>query len=86
MKQKHFINSHKGATAPAVFLLIWYFGQWENTTALIYLALHGSYGIMWVLKSAIFPDKTWEADAHKINLLRIKNHRNPCSTYTQLAG
>jgi len=61
MKQKHFIDSHKGATAPAVFLLIWYFGQWENTTALIYLALHGSYGIMWVLKSAIFPDKTWEA-------------------------
>ena len=60
MKQKHFIDSHKGATAPAVFLLIWYFGQWENTTAWIYLAIHGSYGIMWVLKSAIFPDKTWE--------------------------
>ena len=61
MKQKHFIDSHKGATAPAVFLLIWYFGQWDNATAWIYLALHGSYGIMWVLKSAIFPDKTWEA-------------------------
>jgi len=25
MKQKHFIDSHKGATAPAVLLLIWYF-------------------------------------------------------------
>ena len=61
MKQKHFIDSHKGATAPAVFFLIWYFGQWDNATAWIYLALHGSYGIMWVLKSAIFPDKTWEA-------------------------
>ena len=44
-----------------VLILIWYFHQWENTTAWIYLALHGSYGIMWVLKSAIFPDKTWEA-------------------------
>ena len=52
---------HKGATAPAVFLLIWYFQQWGNTTAWVYLALHGSYGIMWVLKSMIFPDKTWEA-------------------------
>ena len=61
MKQKHFIDIHKGATAPAVLLLIWYFGQWENNTAWIYLAIHGSYGIMWVLKSAIFPDKTWEA-------------------------
>ena len=61
MKQRHFIDTHKGATAPMVFILIWYFHQWENTTAWIYLALHGSYGIMWVLKSAIFPDKTWEA-------------------------
>ena len=61
MKQKHFIDSHKGATAPAVFFLIWYFGQWDNATAWIYLAIHGAYGIMWVLKSAIFPDKTWEA-------------------------
>ena len=60
MKQKHFIDFHKGATAPMVFILIWYFHQWENHTAWIYLALHGSYGIMWVLKSMIFPDKTWE--------------------------
>ena len=44
-----------------VFFLIWYFNQWENHTAWVYLALHGTYGIMWVLKSAIFPDKTWEA-------------------------
>ena len=60
MKQKHFIVTHKGATAPMVFILIWHFHQWENATSWIYLALHGSYGIMWVLKSAIFPDKTWE--------------------------
>ena len=43
MKQKHFIDTHKGATAPMVLLLIWYFSQWENTTAWIYLAIHGSY-------------------------------------------
>ena len=61
MKQKYFIDIHKGATAPLVLGLIVYFNQWENMTAWIYLALHGSYGIMWVLKSAIFPDKTWEA-------------------------
>ena len=60
MKQKHFIDIHKGATAPVVFFLILYFHQWENTTAWVYLALHGSYGFMWVLKSKIFPDKTWE--------------------------
>ena len=61
MKQKHFIDSHKGATGPFILVLILYFNQWENVTAWVYLALHGSYGIMWVLKSRIFPDKTWEA-------------------------
>ena len=61
MKQKHFIDTHKGATAPVVLGLIIYFNQWENISAWVYLALHGSYGIMWVLKSKIFPDTTWEA-------------------------
>lgn len=62
MKQKHFIDTHKGATAPMVLLLIWLYGQWDNTTAWIYFAIHGSYGMMWVLKSFIFPDKTWESN------------------------
>ena len=62
MKQKHFIDSHKGATGPFILFLIYYFNQWENVNAWVYLALHGSYGIMWVLKSRIFPDKTWEAN------------------------
>ena len=60
MKQKFFIDTHKGATAPFVLLIIYYFNQVENMTAWIYLAMHGSYGLMWVLKSRIFPDKTWE--------------------------
>ena len=33
----------------------------DNFTAWIYFCLHGSYGVMWVSKSYIFPDKTWES-------------------------
>jgi len=62
MKQKYFIDTHKGATLPLVLYLMWYFNQFDNFTAWIYLAIHGSYGIMWVLKSMVFPDKTWEAN------------------------
>ena len=61
MKQKYFIDSHKAATGLFVLLLMAIFDQWQNPTAWIYLALHGTYGILWVLKSHIFPDKTWEA-------------------------
>ncbi|RMG87191.1 MAG: DUF1295 domain-containing protein [Chloroflexi bacterium] len=42
-------------------LLIAIFNQWENPTAWVYWGLHGSYGVLWVLKSRLFPDKNWEA-------------------------
>ncbi len=60
MKQKHFIDSHKGATGLFVLFLMWYFEQWQNSTAWIYMAMHGGYGLLWVLKSRYFPDRSWE--------------------------
>lgn len=60
MQEKHFIDSHKGATAVFIISLIAWFDAWSNPTAMIYLALHGSYGILWVIKSRWFPDKSWE--------------------------
>ena len=65
MKQKHFIDIHKGLNSIAILLLMYYFNSWNNLIAWIYLALHGTYGYLWILKSRIFPDKQWE---NKINL------------------
>jgi protein-S-isoprenylcysteine O-methyltransferase Ste14 len=62
MKQKFFIDTHKGVTFLAILGMMAYFKQWENPTAWIYLALHGTYGLLWVLKSHIFPDRQWETD------------------------
>jgi protein-S-isoprenylcysteine O-methyltransferase Ste14 len=62
MKQKHFIDSHKGATGLAILAMMAVYHQWTNPTAWVYLALHGSYGLLWILKSRIFPDKTWEQE------------------------
>lgn len=63
MKQKHFIDSHKGVTFLVILGMLAYFNQWQNPTAWVYLALHGTYGVLWVLKSRIFPDKNWEQPA-----------------------
>ncbi len=63
MKQKHFIDTHKGATFFVILALIAYYRQWDNPAAWVYLGLHGSYGFLWVLKSRIFPDKQWEQPA-----------------------
>jgi protein-S-isoprenylcysteine O-methyltransferase Ste14 len=60
VKQKHFIDIHKGFTGLFVLFLIAYYQRWNSTTAWIYLALHGTYGMLWVLKSRIFPDRQWE--------------------------
>lgn len=64
MKQRHFIDSHKGITFIAVLLMMAAFNQWQNPTAWIYLALHGTYGLLWVLKSRIFGDKQWGQDTN----------------------
>lgn len=40
---------------------MYYFDSWNNIVAWIYLALHGTYGYMWILKSKIFPDRQWES-------------------------
>ncbi len=60
MKLKYFIDWNKGITFLVLTGMVAYFRQWNNPTAMVYLALHGSYGILWVLKSRLFPDKQWE--------------------------
>ena len=61
MKIKHAINLHKALTAPFVLgLMLLYhsftLGSW------VYLALHGTYGLIWLLKDRIYPDKQWEQE------------------------
>lgn len=62
MKQKYFIDSHKAVTFLVILGLMAWFNQWHNPTAWVYLGLHGTYGILWLLKSRVFPDKQWEID------------------------
>lgn len=59
MKLKHGIDAHKGMTAPVVLLLMFLYDNWSMGTW-TYLALHGTYGVMWIIKSNMFPDPAWE--------------------------
>lgn len=62
LRQRHFIDTHKGVTPVAIVLLMAIYDAWGNGTAWAYLSLHGTYGVLWVLKSRIFPDRSWEAE------------------------
>lgn len=59
MKLKVAVNLHKGMTAPVVLALMWWY---DNFTpgAWLYLSLHGTYGVLWLLKDRIYPDRQWE--------------------------
>jgi len=53
------INAQKGATAPFVLALMALTDTW-SATAWTYLALHGSYGLIWLVKDAVMPDARWQ--------------------------
>ena len=59
MKSKHFINLHKAMTFPLVLGLMIAYHNF-SVGAWVYLALHGTYGFLWLLKDQIYPDKQWE--------------------------
>ncbi|TVP67506.1 MAG: DUF1295 domain-containing protein [Nodularia sp. (in: Bacteria)] len=59
MKSKYAINLSKGLT---FFFILGLMFIYQNYTlgAWVYLALHGTYGFLWLLKDRIFPDPQWE--------------------------
>jgi steroid 5-alpha reductase family enzyme len=59
MKVRHFINLHKALTAVVVIALMVFFGNF-SIAAWIYLALHGTYGLLWLIKDRLYPDQQWE--------------------------
>ncbi|MBP0016523.1 MAG: DUF1295 domain-containing protein [Cyanobacteria bacterium SBLK] len=61
MKIKYFINLHKGTTFFFVLSLMLFYDNF-TIAAWVYLALHSTYGILWLLKDRIYPDKSWEQE------------------------
>ena len=65
MKVATFINIHKALVTPVVLGLMFAFNNW-STEAFIYLALHGSYSILWLIKDALYADKRFEEKVNPI--------------------
>lgn len=59
LKLNWVINLQKGGTLPFVLALMALTDTW-TATAWTYLALHGSYGLIWLGKDAIMPDARWQ--------------------------
>ena len=59
MKTSAYINLHKILVTPIVLGLMWYFNNW-SVEAFIYLAMHGTYTALWLIKHRLFGDKRFE--------------------------
>ena len=64
MKQAFYIDTHKGITGVVVAALMMWFGREASVTAWIYLALHGTYGLLWVWKSRSSPTANGSSAHH----------------------
>lgn len=54
------VNFQKAGTFAFLGGLMWFYSN-TSTAAWIYLALHGSYGLVWIIKDLAFPDPAWQA-------------------------
>ena len=65
MKLNQIINLHRGLTVFVVAGLMMIYKNY-SIAAWVYLSLHGTYGILWLLKEKIFPDPYFR---EKINFI-----------------
>ena len=61
MKIKHPINLHKFLTFGFILGLMVIYHNF-SLAPWIYLALHGTYGIMWLVKDSLYPDSQWSQE------------------------
>lgn len=59
-RARHYIDSYKALVIPITVGLIAAYDAWSNSLIWIYLGLHGTYTVCWLLKSHLFPDRRWE--------------------------
>ena len=59
LKVAIFINAHKILVIPVVLGLMWFYDNW-STDAYVYLAMHGTYSILWLLKHSMYGDRRFE--------------------------
>lgn len=57
----HFINAHKILLIPVVLAFMYYFNNW-STEAFVYLALHGTYCVLWLIKHVTYPDTRFKEE------------------------
>jgi steroid 5-alpha reductase family enzyme len=59
MKVATYINTHKALVIPLVVGMMWFYNNWSQE-AFIYLSIHGTYSVLWLIKETLYPDRRFD--------------------------
>ena len=62
---RHFINGHKALTPLVVIGFMIFYNFW-GVLAWVYLSLHGTYCMLWLIKDATFRDRRFDETIHPL--------------------
>ena len=62
MKTGTYINTHKALVIPAVLSMMWFYQNW-SAEAFVYLSMHGTYSVLWLIKQSLYPDRRFDGSA-----------------------
>jgi protein-S-isoprenylcysteine O-methyltransferase Ste14 len=54
-----FIDLHKVLVIPVVLAMMWYYDNW-SMDAFVYLGMHGSYSLLWLIKQRTYTDTRFD--------------------------
>lgn len=67
---RHLVNLQKGFTGLVVVFSMFYFNNF-NPGLYLYLSLHGTYGLVWLLKDSAFPDSSFNGSVTALSSILI---------------
>ena len=80
MKISTAINAHKALVIPVVVGLMYWYRNW-STEAFVYLALHGTYSLLWLTKHALFRDPGSRRRSRGRSRSSSSSCRSPATTW-----
>ena len=70
IQMRYVINTFKAGTLPYCLIMMWYFQNF-SMQCVVYAALHGSYGLIWILKDCISGDASWKSKTSLTGIIII---------------
>jgi hypothetical protein len=61
MEAATYINIHKALVIPVVLVMMCSYSNW-SVEAFIYLSIHGTYSLLWVVKQSLCPDRRFDEE------------------------